>query len=195
MIKIYSSAQNYFSRLLTDQGLEGHVLRIEVLNPGTPRAECELAFVEQGECPSDDVAIQLDQLSLSMAHSSAPYLESAELEFVSDQTGGQLVVRAPDIKGKVPASDAPLREQVEYWLDAEINPMVAAHGGMVGLEKITEDNDVVLRFGGGCHGCGMVGVTLKQGIEKTLREKISGLGQIIDATDHASGENPYFEPA
>jgi len=63
----------------------------------------------------------------------------------------------------------------------------------VALEEITAEKDVVLRFGGGCHGCGMVSVTLKQGIEKTLKQHFPEINSIIDATDHASGDNPYYK--
>ena len=88
---------------------------------------------------------------------------------------------------------ADLAEKVAWILEAEINPGLASHGGMVTLETITEANEVVLRFGGGCHGCGMVSVTLQQGIEKTLKEHFPEVTAIIDATDHATGDNPYYK--
>src|SRR3546814_17315853 len=75
---------------------------------------------------------------------------------------------------------------------SEINPQLAQHRGNVALEEVTADGVVVLRFGGGCHGCGMVDVTLKQGIEKTLREKVPGVTAVRDATDHDTGEAPYI---
>ena len=74
----------------------------------------------------------------------------------------------------------------------EINPQIASHGGRVSLEEIAGDGIVVLRFGGGCHGCGMADVTLKQGIEKTLRSRLPEITEVRDATDHASGHNPYY---
>ena len=85
-----------------------------------------------------------------------------------------------------------LAERVDYVLQAEINPAVAGHGGVVTLVEVTADNMVVLQFGGGCHGCGMVDVTLKEGIEKTLKERVPEIAGVRDVTDHAAGQNPYY---
>jgi Fe/S biogenesis protein NfuA len=86
-----------------------------------------------------------------------------------------------------------LDEKIAWVLEAEINPGLASHGGMVSLEQITEATEVVLRFGGGCQGCGMVSVTLQEGIEKTLKEYFPEITAIIDATVHDEGENPYYK--
>jgi len=77
-------------------------------------------------------------------------------------------------------------------IDSEINPQLAAHKGHVRLEEVTAEGVVLLRFGGGCQGCGMADVTLKQGIEKTLMAKVPGITAVRDATDHDSGEAPYI---
>ena len=78
-------------------------------------------------------------------------------------------------------------------LENEINPQLASHGGRVALEELTADGAVVLRFGGGCHGCGMVDVTLKQGIETTLKTRLPEISAVRDATDHDSGARPYYQ--
>jgi len=114
------------------------------------------------------------------------------VDYASNATGGQLTIRAPKIKGQVPGESATLTERVQYLLDSEINPMLAAHKGRVALDGIDDAGAVYLRFGGGCHGCGMVDVTLKNGIEKTMRERIPEVTAIRDATDHASGAAPYI---
>jgi Fe/S biogenesis protein NfuA len=89
-----------------------------------------------------------------------------------------------DLKGSLP-------DQVRLLLDTEINPAIAAHGGHVRLVDV-EDGRVYLAFGGGCHGCGMVDVTLKQGIERRIREAVPAVMEVVDTTDHASGENPFY---
>jgi Fe/S biogenesis protein NfuA len=71
---------------------------------------------------------------------------------------------------------------------------VGAHGGHVELLDI-KDNTVYVRLGGGCQGCGMVDVTLRHGIEALIREEIPEIQQVVDTTDHASGNNPYYQPA
>jgi len=87
-----------------------------------------------------------------------------------------------------------IKAKVQKILDEMINPAVAGHGGWVDLLDI-KDNLVYLRLGGGCQGCGMVNVTLKQGIEATLREEIPQIAGVIDQTDHQGGNNPYYQPA
>ena len=93
-----------------------------------------------------------------------------------------------------PIDDKTIKEHVQKILDEMINPAVAGHGGFVDLLDV-KDNLVYLRLGGGCQGCGMVNVTLKQGIEATLKEEIPQIAGVIDQTDHAGGNNPYYQPA
>ncbi|HKQ98009.1 MAG TPA: NifU family protein [Candidatus Polarisedimenticolia bacterium] len=90
--------------------------------------------------------------------------------------------------------EAEIKAKVQKILDEMINPAVAGHGGWVDLLDI-KDNLVYLRLGGGCQGCGMVNVTLKQGIEATLREEIPQIAGVVDQTDHQGGNNPYYQPA
>ena len=92
----------------------------------------------------------------------------------------------------LPVLTGELAEKVQSVLESQINPAIASHGGKASLVGI-EGQDVYLRLGGGCQGCGMAQVTLTQGIETALRDAVPEIGNIIDATDHASGNNPYFE--
>ena len=97
------------------------------------------------------------------------------------------VVAAPPAAG---ADDA-LYEQVAEIFARRINPMVAGHGGRVDLIDV-QDGVVMLRLAGGCQGCGMADVTLRQGIETTLRQLVPDIHGIMDVTDHSAGSNPYF---
>ena len=90
----------------------------------------------------------------------------------------------------IPGEDE-IRARVQQLLDSEINPAVGSHGGWVELLGV-QGNDVFLQLGGGCQGCGMADVTLKQGIETLLRKEIPELGEVLDQTDHAAGRNPYY---
>ncbi len=98
----------------------------------------------------------------------------ATIDFVTDQMGSQLTLKAPNAKMRKVADDAPLIERIEYVLMSEVNPMLAGHGGKVTLVELTEDKLAILQFGGGCNGCSMVDYTLKEGIEKQLLEKFPG---------------------
>ena len=103
-----------------------------------------------------------------------------------------MLIKAPNIKGHAPQDDASLSDRVAWVVDNEITSMVASHGGKVTLQGITAKGEAVLEFGGGCHGCSMVDVTLKNGVEKALLSQFQELVAVVDATDHSTGENPYM---
>ena len=103
------------------------------------------------------------------------------------QQGGPVIVA----KAAAADGDDALYEQVADIFETRINPMVASHGGRVDLVDV-QDGVVLLRLGGGCQGCGMANVTLRQGIESTLRQMVPQVQGIMDVTDHAAGTDPYF---
>jgi Fe-S cluster biogenesis protein NfuA len=107
------------------------------------------------------------------------------------KSGGPIV--AADYFDKLP-SEGDLKWAIGDLLDREINPAIAQHGGWVELIDVKKNN-VYLRLGGGCQGCGAADITLKQGIEKAIRSLAPAVGEILDTTDHASGRNPYYSPA
>ena len=193
MIEITDAAQAYFSRLIDQQEMDDVGLHLSVLKPGTPHAACDLHFHVPGESDGSEREFSYAQFKLYVPVNSEPWLEAAKIDFEDTETGGQVTIKAPGIKGSVPDESADLAEKVSWLLDAEINPSLASHGGIVSLETITDQNEVVLRFGGGCHGCGMVNVTLQESIEKTLKEHFPEVSAVIDATDHSSGDNPYYQ--
>lgn len=195
MIEISTNAQNHFRRLLENQGGDALGIRLYAMNGGTPAGDAKLEFAEASDLRGDEWAVECEGFTLYVDAASTHYFDGAEIDYLPSATGGSLNIRAPRIKGTLPGEDASLVERVRYVLDADVNPAVAAHGGRVALEQVTADGVVVLRFGGGCHGCGMVDVTLKQGVEKTLLEKVPGVTAVRDATDHTSGENPYYKSA
>ena len=194
MIEITDNAQEYFAKLLAQQEMDNVGLHISVINPGTPHAACDLQFHVPDEAdPTPFRTLTFDGFNLYIPKSSEKWLQKASIDFEKEEAGGQLTIKAPGIKGNQPDDDAPLQDKVNWILISEINPGLASHGGMVELEEITANKDIVLRFGGGCHGCGMAEVTLKQGIEKTLKEHLPEIGAVIDVTDHTTGEKPYYE--
>ena len=192
MIEISDTAQQYFKRLIEQQDDEGLGLRIAVNHPGTPGASCDLQFSPQGQHMQDDHMVACDGFNLYVADASKTWLAEASIDFEEDEAGGQLTIKAPGIKGTAPSSDDSIEERVGWLLDTDINPSLASHGGRVTLVEVTEKMEVVLQFGGGCQGCGMIDVTLKQGIEQTLIRNIPEITAIVDSTDHQSGQNPYY---
>lgn len=193
LIKISDSAQEYLRDLLDKQDKPGIGVRIFVERPGTPHAECCMAYCPEGEQEEDDVRYDYEGFHAWVDGKSIRYLEDASIDFKADSMGGQLTFRAP--KSRVPeiSEDASIEERINYILYAEINPGLAAHGGNVQLLELTEDNIAVLEFGGGCQGCSVVDVTLRDGVESTLKERIPELAGVRDKTDHSVRENAYFK--
>jgi len=92
-----------------------------------------------------------------------------------------------------PGLDTPDGEAIQRLLDERINPAVAAHGGHISLVDV-QDDTVYIRLEGGCQGCGMADVTLKQGVETEIKRLVPKIASVLDATDHAGGTNPYYQP-
>ena len=107
--------------------------------------------------------------------------------------GGQLTIKAPNARLPRVGDDSPIEDRINYVLYNEVNPSLAAHGGEVSLLEVTTEKFAILKFGGGCQGCGMVDVTLKEGVEKTLMEQVPELAGVKDSTDHSNTENAYFK--
>ncbi len=118
-----------------------------------------------------------------------PYIEGTEIEINED---GELTAFNPNMS--ITKLSGSVEEQIQHVLDEEVNPMVASHGGVVSLLEV-KDNNAYLEFGGGCQGCGMIDVTLKQGVEVMIREQVPEIEAIYDITDHAEGDNPYYQPS
>ena len=192
MIQISEAAQAHFRKLIQREAIPGLGVRLSAQHPGTPRADVRLEFAEPSELVGDEWAIDCTGFTLWLDAPSVPFLDGAEIDYEVKATGGQLQIRAPKIKGTVPGEAASLVERVRWVIDNDINPQLAMHKGHVTLTEITADGIVVLNFGGGCHGCSMVDITLKQGVEKTLLEKVPGVTGVRDSTDHATGDAPYM---
>ncbi|TWI03903.1 Fe/S biogenesis protein NfuA [Luteimonas cucumeris] len=192
MIQISESAQTHFRKLIEREDLPGLGVRLSATNPGTPTADVRLEFAEPGDLHGDEWAIDCEGFTLWLDAGSVQYLDGAEIDYATLATGGQLQIRAPKIKGEAPAESASLVERVRWIVQHEINPQLAQHKGHVSVQEVSADGVVVLNFGGGCHGCGMADVTLKQGIEKTLLSKVPGVTAVRDATDHDTGQAPYI---
>lgn len=192
MIQITESAQTHFRKLIERESLPGLGVKLSAVHAGTPRADVRLEFTEPADLQGDEWAVDCTGFTLWLEAASVSYLDGAEIDYEIRDTGGQLQIRAPKIKGVAPGESASLVERVHYIVENEINPQLAAHRGSVAVEEVTAEGVVMLRFGGGCHGCGMADVTLKQGIEKTLLEKVPGVTAVRDATDHDTGAAPYI---
>jgi Fe/S biogenesis protein NfuA len=192
MIHIDAAANDYLARLLQQQDIPGLSVRMRAIAPGSANGDCRLEFCEPADILADDYVVEYERFNVVIDSISRPYLEDTEVSYQALETGSQLTIRAPRLKNKKPSADASILERARYVIEAEINPQVAAHGGKVNLLEIDANFIAVLQFGGGCQGCGMKDVTLKQGVEKTLLTRVPELTGVRDATDHSQGQAPYF---
>ena len=193
IITITKTAEDYLAKLIAEKNEPGTAVRVFISDPGTANAETCLAYCKPDELVPSDTLISLPTRSVYVEERSIPFLLDAEVNYDVDNFGGQLTIKAPSSRVPKIGEDATLEDKVNYVLYDEINPQLAAHGGNVQLESITDDGMVVLQFGGGCQGCGMVDVTLKEGIEKTLMEKVPDIKGVKDVTDHSDNENAYYK--
>lgn len=193
LVDIKPSAQEYLRALLAKQESPGIAVRIFVERPGTPNAECCMAYCLPGEEIEGDVRYEYEGFAAYIEGKSSAYLIDAVIDYKKDSLGGQLTFRAP--RSKVPdlRPDASLEEKINYILYSEINPQLASHSGNVSLVELSEDAVATLEFGGGCQGCSAVDLTLRDGVEKTLMERIPELRGVRDKTDHTVRENAYYK--
>jgi Fe-S cluster biogenesis protein NfuA len=131
---------------------------------------------EGGQGPEDWVPI-----ARQVGRAIRAYLKSQSAEVAAP---------LPDVEGGV---EDRIRAKVQHILDTQINPGVAGHGGQVQLLEVRGE-DIYLKMGGGCQGCGMASVTLKQGVERAIRQSVPEVAQIFDTTDHTAGQSPYYSP-
>lgn len=136
-----------------------------------------------------DLALIIPQADIDKLRGAALELTPQGLSMNNPNTPASPPMAAPngDLTG-------PLADQVQQVLSEQVNPAIASHGGAAELVSVDSDT-AYLRLMGGCQGCGMAQVTLKQGIERILLDSIPELAAVVDVTDHASGEDPYFESA
>ncbi len=192
MIEITESAQGYLRELLSKQDDDNVSIRIFVAQPGTPQAETCIAYCRPGEEQEGDIAVQYEGFNAWFEGRSESYLVDAKVDYQEDRMGGQLTIKAPNARVPNVGPDAPLEDRINYVLYNEINPGLAAHGGVVSLVEVTPDMVAVLQFGGGCQGCAAVDVTLKNGVEESLLTQVPELKGIRDETDHTVTEHAYY---
>jgi len=158
--------------------IEGHPnpvagLRLQITGRADGELQHVLSMVEDGAQIEGDIFIEADGI---------------EIHFEDQPGQSGLEFRNPN-----PLWFDEREAAVQRVFDDQINPAIASHGGVVNLLGV-EDSTAFVEFGGGCQGCGMIAVTLKQGVETAVFEQVPSIDRIVDSTDHDSGENPYYAP-
>jgi Fe/S biogenesis protein NfuA len=172
----------------------GLALRVEVTGTSGVEYAYDLTFDPIAEADAADAVYQQDGLPVIVPADSIEQLTGATLDIPAGGGPG-LVLRNPNrpdpLSGKHLELTGTIAEQVEQLLREQINPALAAHGGFAELRGV-EDDKVYVTMGGGCQGCAVSAMTLRDGIARSIKEAIPEVTDVIDTTDHASGENPYY---
>ena len=194
MLTVTHQAEEFLADLVAKQDAEHLGIQVEVSDGGTPHAQISMSFLEMDQVGDNfaPIATSNPAIKLYTQRDNENYLENGRMDFRDNDTGGTIVVDAPNLHMPHVNEDSPLEDRVNYVLYSEVNPSLRSHGGMVSLVDIVDGNTAVLQFGGGCQGCGMVDVTLKQGVERTLVERVPEIIAVRDTTDHTDRENAYY---
>lgn len=198
MITFTEHASEVLKTFLAGDPEPSQALRISVSGPKTaPRFD--LTLVEHTERADDERPIEASGFAVLVRDSDVELLDGATVDYVERVNESGFEVRPAD--GKVPdpaakraAEGEPsgeIADAVRAVLDTQVNPAIAAHGGMISLVDV-EDTDIYVEMSGGCQGCALSRMTLRQGVERMLREAVPELTAVHDVTDHSSGENPYL---
>ena len=190
MLTVTDTAKQQIISIMESQGRQGDGLRVGVVGRSSAGFRYTMNLVEEGQESPEDVVVDSGAFKVFIDPQSAPHLAGVTVDYIDNGLHGS----GFKIDNPNPVWTDPLALRVQELIDERINPGVGAHGGHVELLDV-KDNTVFVRLGGGCQGCGMVDVTLRQGIEALIREELPEIQQVVDTTDHASGSNPYYQPA
>lgn len=163
-------------------------VRVVAHRQGRHHFRYELALVLEGETSSDDVVIDQELFQIFLDPQTAEWIEGTSIDYVTEVTGAGFVFSNPQAEVQW---DDPIAKRVQSVIDERIAPSLAGHGGWVELLKV-EGDAAIIEFGGGCQGCGMSQMTLKDGIEAAILEDVPEIKRVLDSTDHESGDSPYY---
>lgn len=194
-ITFTDTARERIREFIEDDPVAGLAVRLSVPNPSPVAPQYEMALIEPSERAEADLSLDADGFQVVVDPESAKILDGTTIDWVESLAGSGFQFDNPNLRplGSGPI-EGPLVDRVKRVIDERINPGVATHGGRVSLVDI-RDNIVYVRMGGGCQGCGMASVTLTQGIKQMIKDTAPEIVDVRDVTDHAAGENPYFESA
>ena len=188
-IDISRKAQDHIKKFLNASSEKIQGVSIIIETKTERKANYSIQFIELSDTPAENISIDFENIPVLVAKEVIPYLEGTEVD-LNDK--GELEAFNPNMS--ITEISGSVEEQIQHVLDEEVNPMVASHGGVVSLLEV-KDHNAYLEFGGGCQGCGMIDVTLKQGVEVMIKAQIPDIEAIYDVTDHAGGTNPYYQPS
>ncbi len=190
MVTITEAAREKIIELIDSSETKVKGLRLGATAVSPLKVDFKMAFIAHDQDTSDDTVIEFEGFNVYIDADSLPNAEEANVDYVDGLMGSGFKVERPGVTP--PNISGPVVDKIRQVIEERINPAVASHGGHVSLIDV-KDNAVYLQLGGGCQGCGMADVTLKQGIEVMIKEAVPEIEEIYDVTDHADGDNPYYQ--
>jgi Fe/S biogenesis protein NfuA len=187
MITLTDTARTKVVEFINQADKDCAGLRVAAHKAGRHRFQYDMTLVLEGEERDNDLKVEAGELTVFVDPRSAEWLEGTTIDFVSDAAGTGFQIDNPQA---VAHWDDPVAQKVQEVIDQRLAPALAGHGGWVELVEI-EGDTAVIEFGGGCQGCGMSQVTLKDGIEATIVEAVPEIVRVVDRTDHGAGSDPY----
>jgi len=175
----------------------GELAHLRIAHHGPANApNFDLTLVSTEEREASDREVEVDGLAVLVPETSVKALEGATVDFVERVNESGFEVRPAErpeaTDAKRPTPTGPIAERVQEVLDDQVNPAIASHGGAIDLYDVKE-TEIYLEMSGGCQGCAMSRMTLRQGVERMIRQAVPEITAVHDVTDHASGSNPYFQ--
>lgn len=197
IISVAEEAIEMISNLAEQEpGDEEYGLYIEVTGIRGAQFTYDLSFVPVADVKGNQILERHGSLAVIVREEDVEKIEGSSLS-LTDQglaMNNPNQPATPTIAAPMGDLEGPLADQIQTVLEEQVNPAIASHGG--GAELVSVDGTIAyLKLMGGCQGCGMAQVTLRQGIERILLEAIPELSGVIDVTDHASGSDPYYQAA
>jgi len=176
---------------------DGDLTALRITLEGSPgKPEFALTLVDASEAKEDESHVAVDGLTVLVDPAQTSTLEGATIDFVEAVNESGFKVRldtgSDHEKPRVGSPTGPMADRINKVLEEQINPAIASHGGFIDLVEV-DGTEVYLEMSGGCQGCAMSRMTLRQGVERMVRQAVPEITEIHDVTDHSSGENPYFE--
>jgi len=188
MLIVDDLAKNKIKAMLELQDEPRLGVRLKISGKTLKEYKHELSFVKDGDLKETDSLFESNEIKVYTDQKDWENLKGTKITYVDDLWDGGFKVENPN----VPAWGNPKAAEIQDLIENQINPGLAMHGGYVSLVDVRE-NDVLVNFGGGCQGCGMASVTVKQGVEQMIRNAFPEIERVVDITDHAEGTNPYYQ--
>ena len=156
----------------------------------------DLAFEAAADLSDDHVRYEVGGLLVAVPEDSVERMRGSVLDLPRTEGQGGLVIRNPNrvdpLAGITVELTGDLPEKVATLLAEHINPGLAAHGGFAELVGVDEERNVYVTMGGGCQGCSLSAATLQDGIRSAIKSNLPEVAEVIDATDHTAGQNPFY---